>query len=73
MTLDKAIRKHQVTLSDEELKALKDRLVPISPIDYDLKAYAILRNLYGRFEHILLAEEIKAQKVESGRQGKANT
>jgi len=65
MTLDKAIRKHQVTLSDEELKALSDRLVPISPIDYDLKTYAILRNLYGRFEHILLAGEIKTQKVEN--------
>ena len=45
--------KHRVTLSDEELKALLDRLVPISPANYDLKTYAILRNLTGRFERIL--------------------
>ena len=45
--------KHQVTLTDEELKALSDRLVPIAPIDYDLQTYAILRNLYGRFQRLL--------------------
>ena len=45
--------KHKVTLSDEELKALLGRLVPIAPSEYDLKTYAILRNLTGRFERLL--------------------
>ena len=41
--------KHRVTLTDEELEALSGRLVPITPTDYDLKTYALLRSLYGRF------------------------
>jgi len=45
--------KHRVTLTDEELKALCDELVPITPNDYDLKTYAILRGLYGRFTWLL--------------------
>ncbi len=44
---------HRVTLTDEELKALADRLVPIKPIDYDLKTFSILRSLYGRFTWLL--------------------
>lgn len=45
--------KHRVTLSDDELKALIIRLVPISPSDYDLKTFSTLRNLYGRFGRLL--------------------
>ncbi|MBA7570669.1 hypothetical protein ES708_12422 [subsurface metagenome] len=45
--------KHRVTLTDEELQALADRLVPISPSDYDLKTFSILRSLYGRFTWLL--------------------
>ncbi|MBA7699850.1 hypothetical protein ES703_108553 [subsurface metagenome] len=45
---------HRVALSDDELKALLGRLVPITPVDYDIKTFAILRNLYGRFERLLL-------------------
>ena len=43
------MKKHRVTLSDDELVALRDRLVPIAPADYDLHTYSILRDLYGRF------------------------
>ena len=45
--------KHRVTLTDEELQALADRLVPIIPADYDLKTFALLRGLYGRFTWLL--------------------
>ena len=45
--------KHRVTLTDEELQALADRLVPITPSDYDLKTFSILRSLYGRFTWLL--------------------
>ncbi|MBA7576070.1 hypothetical protein ES708_17907 [subsurface metagenome] len=44
---------HRVTLTDEELQALADRLVPICPADYDLPTYSILRSLYGRFTWLL--------------------
>lgn len=47
-------RTHTLRLSDEEIEALKNRLVPIAPIDYDLETYALLRELYGRLEHIQL-------------------
>lgn len=53
MTIEKATKKHRVILSDEELKALSDRLVPIRPMDYDLRTFAILRDLYGRFQRLL--------------------
>jgi len=46
-------KKHRITLTEEEIEALADRLVPISPGDYQLHEYAILRDLYGRFTHIL--------------------
>lgn len=44
---------HKVSLSDDELKAMLLRLVPIRPFDYDLKTFAILRNLTGRFSRLL--------------------
>ena len=47
-------RKHTIRLTDKEVAALKDRLVPICPADYDLETYAILRDLYGRLEHLEL-------------------
>lgn len=46
-------RKHAIMLTEEELRALADRLVPIRPLDYDTHTFAILRNLYGRFTRIL--------------------
>ena len=48
--------KHRITLTTEEITALRDRLVPISAYDYDLHTFAILRNLYGRLDHILIFE-----------------
>ncbi|MBA7569802.1 hypothetical protein ES708_11543 [subsurface metagenome] len=54
MAVLSATKKHRITLTEEELEALRDRLVPVSPLDYDLHTYAILRDLYGRFDHILL-------------------
>lgn len=51
------MKKHNLSLTIEELTILRDRLVPISPMDYDLHAYAILRDLYGRIEHIILRSE----------------
>jgi len=53
---------HRVTLTDEELQALADRLVPIRPIDYDLPTYAILRDLYGRFTHLLAQSEARKER-----------
>lgn len=49
-------RKHTLTFTEEEIKALMDRLVPISPVEYDLQTYSCLRNLYGRFSRILSQE-----------------
>ena len=51
--------KHRLTLSGEEIALLRDRLVPIAPIDYDLHSYAKLRGLYGRFDHYCLTDEIE--------------
>lgn len=55
------MKKHRVTLTDDELRALMGRLVPITPNDYDLETYATLRGLYGRFEGILLKSQIDHQ------------
>lgn len=52
------IIKHKVTLTNKELEALQGRLIPIAPTDYDLETYAILRNLYGRFERLLQKSNI---------------
>jgi len=41
-------------LTPEEAIALRDRLVPISPLKYDLSTYAILRDLYGRIDRIIM-------------------
>ena len=46
--------KHRLTFTTRELELLKDRLVPISPMDYDLESFSILRSLYGRLDHFLL-------------------
>ncbi len=48
------VKKHRMTLTEEELEALANRLVPISPNDYTIREFATLRNLYGRICHILL-------------------
>ncbi|MBA7591451.1 hypothetical protein ES708_33608 [subsurface metagenome] len=53
---------HRVTLSTQELTALCDRLVPISPSDYTLEISAILRDLYVRFDHILFNEKTPSKK-----------
>jgi hypothetical protein len=45
--------KHRITLSDEELTALCLRLVPLRPVEFDLKTFSILRHLYGRFTTVL--------------------
>ncbi len=45
--------KHRVTLTDEELEALCLRLVPLTPAEFDLKTFALLRELYGRFTWLL--------------------
>jgi len=42
------VKKYRISLSEKELKVLRDRLVPICPMDYSLEDFAILRDLYGR-------------------------
>ncbi len=42
--------KHRISLTGEQIALLRDRLVPIAPIDYDLPSYAILRGL-ARLSH----------------------
>lgn len=49
--------KYRYAFTIEELRVMRDRLIPVSPMDYDLKTYAIIRDLYGRFAH-------KVQKIE---------
>ena len=58
----KQVRKHKVALSDRELRLLADRLVPISPLDYNLEDCSTLRDLYGRFEHLILMSEVRGVK-----------
>ena len=50
-------KKYRIILTQDELQALSDRLVSICPADYSLEEFAILRNLYGRFTHILLRDQ----------------
>ena len=51
------MKKYRLSLTVEELIALRDRLVPIVPIDYDLHTYAILRDLHGRIDRLILRSE----------------
>lgn len=51
---DKPVKKYTLTLTQEEAQLLANRLVPISPADYSLHDYALLRGLYGRLEYITL-------------------
>lgn len=44
--------KHKLTLSDEELDVLEERLTYVKPVDYTLENYALLRGLYGRIVHL---------------------
>ena len=57
-----ATKKHHITLTEEELQALADRLVPICPAEYSPERYALLRNLYGRFTHILLGLDMSKRR-----------
>lgn len=52
------MKKVRLSFTIEELRVLRDRLVPITIADYDLNTYAILRHLYGRFDHIVLMSEV---------------
>lgn len=61
------MKRHRLSLTVEELVALRDRLVPISPTAYDRHTYAILRNLYGRIEHLLQLSETKKGGERNGR------
>lgn len=45
------MKNYHLTLTIEEVRALKTRLIPISPAEYDIETYALLRNLYGRLDH----------------------
>ena len=49
--------KHRITLTGEEVALLRDRLVPISPLDYDLRSFSLLRNLYGRLDRITVLSQ----------------
>jgi len=51
------VKKYRITLTEKELKVLRDRLVPIRPVDYSLEDFTILRNLYGRLDHIFLTSK----------------
>jgi|GEM_PF-4216437 len=53
---------HRLTFTDEELAVLEERLAYVELIKYDLHAYALLRNLYGRITHLRLADEIRGPK-----------
>lgn len=53
------MKKHTLRFTTEELIALRDRLVPISAMEYDLHTYAILRDLYGRFDTIIIRTDLK--------------
>ena len=48
------MKKYRLNLTLDEVKALRDRLVPIEPYKYNQKTYAILRDLYGRLDHIAI-------------------
>lgn len=50
-------KKYRLTFTFEELKALSNSLVHIAPSEYDLHTYCLLRELHGRFEHLLLCEQ----------------
>ncbi len=45
-------RRFTIEMTQEEAKALRDRLVPISPLPYTIEVYAFLRNIYGRLDHL---------------------
>ena len=49
------MRPYRLSLSLEELEALANRLVPISPSEYDLHSFSLLRDLYGRITHLILS------------------
>lgn len=50
-------KKYRLTLTDEELRALEERLAVVNPNEYDLHTLDTLRNLYGRIFHIRLRSE----------------
>lgn len=52
------MKKYRLTLTAEELVALRDRLVPITPTAYDLHTYGLLRGLYGRLDHLIIRDSI---------------
>ncbi|MBA7573985.1 hypothetical protein ES708_15786 [subsurface metagenome] len=58
--------KHRMTLTGEEIALLRDRLVPIAPIDYDLNSFSILRNLYGRLDHYCLTDGLEHARKKGG-------
>lgn len=61
-------------LSPEEAFALRGKLVPIRPIDYDLHTFSLLRGLYGRLDRLIEQSHNKAviQEVERLNVQKAN-
>jgi len=47
-------KKYRLSFTEEELQVLADRLEVVSPSQYSLRTYTILRDLYGRFTSILI-------------------
>ena len=58
--------KHHIALTGQDIALLRDRLVPISPMDYNLAEFSILRHLYGRFDHIVFEDEQRHPRKAEG-------
>jgi len=58
--------KHHIALTGQDIALLRDRLVPISPMHYNLAEFAILRDLYGRFDRIVFNDESKHPRKDGG-------
>jgi len=54
--------KHRITLSDEEIAIIETRIEKVTPVDYDLHTYALLRNLYGRFLALRTQAKVKEER-----------
>jgi hypothetical protein len=48
-----AKRRITLDITITQAASLRDRLIPISPLDYTLDDYAYLRNLYGRLDRLV--------------------
>lgn len=59
-------KRFTLTLDYHKAVALRDRLVPISPLGYSLETFAFLRDLYGHLDSFVIREELKAERNQRG-------